>query len=114
MQINPYKGNEKPKVTNIVDSLIYGDNCLVDNTLTKYFFPENEKSNKQREITRTNENKIISLEKMEKMFKKVIKLRNALKQSYWDRSSVLNKVFLFILRIVQIFCELLMSYQKYN
>jgi hypothetical protein len=63
----------------------------IDNTLIKYFFPEekNEKKNVTKE-------KKLAPVKLEKMFKKPIKLRNALKQCYWERNL---QVLFFILRI---------------
>jgi hypothetical protein len=74
-----------------------------DCTLMKYFFPEDnsklEISNKNQKNVQTenvkqpapqnipNSNKILP-EKLEKMFRKPIKLRNALKQCYWDRQQI--------------------------
>lgn len=55
---------------------------LGDNTLMKYFFPDEQQKSKVMQ----KEEKKLTPEKLEKMFRKPIKLRNALKQCYWDRS----------------------------
>jgi len=56
-----------------------------DNTLLRYFFPEDLNS-----VTKTLSSKLeinrMSEEKIEKSLRKPIKLRNALKQCYWDRN----------------------------
>jgi hypothetical protein len=74
-----------------------------DCTLMKYFFPEDnsklEITNKNQKNSRAEsakhsapqrnpESKKIQTEKFEKMFRKPIKLRNALKQCYWDRQHI--------------------------
>jgi hypothetical protein len=77
-----------------------GENA--DNTLMKYFFPEdnsrleigtkNLKSSrsdiKQQAPQNIPHTPKVTPEKLEKMFKKPVKLRNALKQCYWDRQPV--------------------------
>ena len=69
----------------------------MDNTLMKYFLPEDnliakeEKEIKNKMKTGEHNNlydtsrKLLSEQKIEKFFGKQIKLRNALKQCYWDR-----------------------------
>ncbi len=74
-----------------------------DCTLMKYFFPEdnskleitnkNQKTSREENIKQpapqsNSQSKKIQLEKFEKMFRKPIKLRNALKQCYWDRQPI--------------------------
>lgn len=103
-----------------------------DNTLMKYFMPDDTNSNSNmismrkdknevisgtgvsssNTITKTDNSNNLSIEKIEKAFKKPIKLRNALKQCYWDRqiyntntstntnmNTVNTQVYLLILRI---------------
>lgn len=67
-----------------------------ENTLVKYFFPEGEKRSEKND---KKMKKSISFEKVENYFKKPLKLRNALKQCYWDRTNI---VFKYILRIEHI------------
>lgn len=56
-----------------------------ENTLTRYFFPDD---NKPRKGSQNNYTKLIKItqEKIGKSFRKPIRLRNSLKQCYWDRS----------------------------
>jgi hypothetical protein len=56
----------------------------MDNTLIKYFFSEDVRATM---TTINNEEKKITPEKLSKLFNKNIRLRNALKQCYWDRST---------------------------
>ena len=77
-----------------------------DNTLMKYFFEE--KNNKSIEEAQIN------FEKIEKFFKKPIKLRNALEKCYWDRQKmVFFFLFIRIWRILKLhendFYELVLS-----
>jgi hypothetical protein len=55
-----------------------------DNTLTRYFFPDDNKlANRKQNLNVTFYK--ITPEKIEKSLRKPIKLRNSLKQCYWDR-----------------------------
>jgi len=69
----------------IEDSMKIRNTSNLDNTLMKYFFTEDNK-NTLTTIKTSNNDKIISAEKLEKVFKKPIRLRNALKQCYWERN----------------------------
>ena len=56
-----------------------------EDTLMKYFFAEDTR------ISKIKQNKsIVSIEKIEKMFNKPIRLRNAVKQTYWDRHNIVR------------------------
>ena len=71
-----------------------------DNTLNKYFFAE-ESSRKNNIPKKSNlHSPKITPEMVDKLLRKPIKLRNALKQCYWERSNpnVNEKVYLLILR----------------
>ena len=79
-----------------------------DNTLMKYFFPEDIEGSKVVSINHAKDNKEKKNipcegrpEKVEKMFRKPLKLRNALKQCYWDRQPITCsvQVLLLILRM---------------
>ena len=72
------------------------DRDNADCTLMKYFTPEDnqEKDSRDKLITCDHMNekyntsrKLLSEQKIEKFFNKQIKLRNALKQCYWDRQT---------------------------
>lgn len=65
-----------------------------DNTLMKYFFADETKI-----IDKSNSHTRIDYEIIEKMFKKPLKLRNSLKQCYWDRQNI---VYFLKLRIESI------------
>lgn len=86
-----------------IDSFLFDDNTNIngDNTFTKYFIPEKEHVKREINQDHLNTNEI-PFEKIERYFKKNLKLRNTLKQCYWDRQSLTSpKVFLIILRIGQ-------------
>jgi hypothetical protein len=57
---------------------------MTDNTLIRYFFPEDNRQGNKQGSALENFYKI-SAEKIASSLKKPIKLRNALKQCYWDR-----------------------------
>jgi len=57
-----------------------------DNTLIRYFFPEDNKTGNKTQNSLDQFNKITA-EIIEKSLRKPIKLRNALKHCYWDRNS---------------------------
>jgi hypothetical protein len=65
-----------------------------DTTLMKYFLPEEINNTKQTKLDKPRPEKLPP-EKILKFFSKSIKLRNALKQCYWDRTALYNKVLLF-------------------
>ena len=56
-----------------------------EDTLMKYFFAEDTRISKNKQSK-----SIITMEKIEKMFKKPIRLRNAVKQTYWDRHNIVS------------------------
>jgi hypothetical protein len=59
----------------------------MDNTLIKYFFTDEKTERKVQENKQANNGKI-TIEKIQKFYRKSIKLRNALKQCYWERQAV--------------------------
>jgi hypothetical protein len=65
-----------------------------DTTLMKYFLPEEINSTKQFFSKKPGAEKLPP-EKIKKFFSKSIKLKNALKQCYWDRTAIFNKVLIF-------------------
>jgi hypothetical protein len=62
-----------------------------DNTLIRYFFPEELSSTTKNQSSKLEINKISEV-KIEKSLRKPIKLRNALKQCYWDRNYTESQV----------------------
>ncbi len=83
--IEETRGEDRTNKTN--------ENC--DNTLMRYFLPE-ENTRIENDFRRPPSFKMSTIDeslasragKVEKMFKKLLKLHNALKKCFWDRQSV--------------------------